>query len=141
MIKAYKYRIYPTKKQEIEFENNIKACRSIYNWALSERKANRNVARLHGRIADRRKDFYGKVAHKLYFRYDTVGVEDLLLKDGSRQQNLWGANLYPLRDEDERIEYTSLINIRPAQHNRSMDISDQNLRGRIRAIVEQWIEL
>jgi putative transposase len=38
MIKAYKYRIYPTKKQEIEFEKILEACRSIYNWALGERK-------------------------------------------------------------------------------------------------------
>jgi len=67
-------------------------------------------------------------------------AEQVLLEHGSKQEHLWGGNIYP-NNEQEKIEYTSLINIRPAQHNRSMDISDQNLRGRIRAIVEQWIEL
>ena len=42
-------------------------------------------------------------------------AEQVLLEDGSRQADLWGANYYPGRGREECIEYTALINIRPAQ--------------------------
>lgn len=58
-------------------------------------------------------------------------AEALLLEDGSHQQDLWGANYYPGRAPDNCIEYTSLINIRPAQGNRSMELEDQGLREKI----------
>jgi hypothetical protein len=61
-------------------------------------------------------------------------AEQLLLDSGSRQPDLWGANYYPGRGRDACIEYTSLINIRPAQGNRSMQIEDHTLRERVREI-------
>lgn len=60
--------------------------------------------------------------------------EALLLENGSRQDDLWGANYYPGRGEDGCIEYTSLINIRPAQGNRSMLIEDEAARTKVREI-------
>jgi hypothetical protein len=60
--------------------------------------------------------------------------EALLLEHGSRQEDLWGANYYPGRGEAACIEYTSLINIRPAQGNRSMRIEDESVRSRLREI-------
>jgi hypothetical protein len=59
-------------------------------------------------------------------------AEALLLEDGSRQANLWGANYYPGRGRAECVEFTALINIRPAQGNRSMLIEDAALRERVR---------
>jgi hypothetical protein len=61
-------------------------------------------------------------------------AEALLLSQGSRQEDLWGANYYPGRGKDDCIEYTALINIRPAQGNRSMDVADPGIREAIRAI-------
>jgi len=61
-------------------------------------------------------------------------AEQILLQAGSRQTDLWGANYYPGRGPEECIEYTSLINIRPAQGNRSMLIADSGLRARVREI-------
>jgi hypothetical protein len=61
-------------------------------------------------------------------------AEQILLEAGSRQADLWGANFYPGRPAEERIEYTSLINIRPAQGNRSMEVMDSALRRTIREI-------
>ncbi len=58
--------------------------------------------------------------------------EALLLERGSRQDDLWGANYYPGRGEDGCMEYTSLINIRPAQGNRSMVIENKAVRARVR---------
>jgi hypothetical protein len=61
-------------------------------------------------------------------------AEQLLLERGSRQQELWGANYYPGRGPDDCIEFTALINIRPAQGNRSMELLDPALRASLREI-------
>lgn len=61
-------------------------------------------------------------------------AEQLLLESGSRQADLWGANYYPGRGRDTCIEYTALINIRPAQGNRGMLIQDPEIRERLREI-------
>ncbi len=61
-------------------------------------------------------------------------AEQVLLEDGSRQADLWGANYYPGRGREECIEYTSLINIRPAEGNRSMEIQDPATRERVRSL-------
>jgi len=57
-----------------------------------------------------------------------VDAADVLLADGSRQEHLWGANYCPGRGPDDCIEFTSLINIRPAHGNRSMVIEDEATR-------------
>lgn len=59
-------------------------------------------------------------------------AERLLLEAGSRQADLWGANYHPGKGPEDCIEYTSLINIRPAQGNRSMLIGDPQIRERVR---------
>ncbi len=61
-------------------------------------------------------------------------AEQRLLEAGSAQADLWGANYYPGRGPDACIEYTSLINIRPARGNRGMEIQDHTLRARVREI-------
>jgi Protein of unknown function (DUF5674) len=66
-------------------------------------------------------------------------AEEALLADGSRQADLWGANYYPGRGREECIEYTSLINIRPVQGNRSMEIQDPAVRERVRELTRALI--
>jgi hypothetical protein len=66
-------------------------------------------------------------------------AEALLMSEGSRQSDLWGANYYPGRGEAECIEYTALMNIRPAQNNPSMEVQDPGLRHRIRDITHRLI--
>jgi len=61
-------------------------------------------------------------------------AELVLLEGGSRPADLWGANYYPGRGREGCIEYTSLINIRPAQGNRSMEIQDPTVRERVREL-------
>lgn len=67
-------------------------------------------------------------------------AEALLLEKGSKQADLWGFNIYPAKSKDKRIEYTSLINVRPKQGNRSMEIKDKNLRKHIREVIDLLIE-
>ncbi len=61
--------------------------------------------------------------------------EAALLEDGSRQQDLWGINLYHAAHGEEWIEFDSVINIRPSQGNPSRGIEDGGLRAAIREIV------
>jgi hypothetical protein len=66
-------------------------------------------------------------------------AEQVLLDDGSRQEDLWGANYYPGRGKEGCVELTSLINIRPAQGNRSMEIQDPALRARVRELTHALV--
>ena len=61
-------------------------------------------------------------------------AEQVLLAQGSTQADLWGANYFPGRGPDGCIEYTALINIRPSQGNRSMEIQDADTRQTVREI-------
>lgn len=66
-------------------------------------------------------------------------LESGLLADGSKQEDLWGINLYPLKDKKDFIEYTALINIRPHQNNRSMEIEAPQIKEKIRVIIDKLI--
>lgn len=65
--------------------------------------------------------------------------EALLLADGSRQQDLWGINLYPEDEGSDWIEFDSMINIRPRDGNRSRGVDDEGRRAQIRGVVEGLI--
>ena len=67
-------------------------------------------------------------------------AEALLIEQGSNQEDLWGFNIYPKKDKDRRFEFTSFINIRPSQNNRSMEVEDPRLREKIRKIVDKLVK-
>lgn len=66
-------------------------------------------------------------------------AEEALLEAGSRQADLWGANYYSGRGAEDCIEYTSLINIRPAAGNRGMEVQDATLREKLREITHALV--
>ena len=66
-------------------------------------------------------------------------LEGLLLREGSQQEALWGINLYPEADEEDFLEFDTLINIRPRQGNRSRDVENEEIRERIRSIVNKYM--
>jgi len=66
-------------------------------------------------------------------------AESLLLQNGSSQADLWGFNIYPDLPPEERIEYTSFINIRPSQNNKSMELKDPELRQKLAELVKSFI--
>jgi len=66
-------------------------------------------------------------------------LEHLLLENGSLQQDIWGANIYPLNEPGERLEFTSFINIRPSQGNRSMEIMDDVVKTKLEVIVKRLL--
>ncbi len=58
--------------------------------------------------------------------------EEVLLEQGSRQEDIWGADWYPDR---RTVTFGALINIRPRQDNRSMEVQNPALRARIEHVV------
>ncbi|MFC1543745.1 DUF5674 family protein [Gemmatimonadota bacterium] len=66
--------------------------------------------------------------------------EALLLESGSRQVDLWGINLYPEMEGSDRIEFDSMINIRPGSGNRTRGVDDPGVRERIVRIVEELVQ-
>ena len=53
----------------------------------------------------------GTCLSRFYIEKRYSDAEELLINEGSNQENIWGANLYPYKSGDERLEYTSLINL------------------------------
>ncbi|MDO9517001.1 MAG: transposase [Methanosarcinaceae archaeon] len=47
MIKTYKFRIYPSKQQEVKLISTLNTCRWLYNSSLSERKHQAEMNRLY----------------------------------------------------------------------------------------------
>jgi len=66
-------------------------------------------------------------------------LEALLIENNSQQKNLWGINLYPYEDEDF-LEFDSMINIRPSQGNRSRSVDSVEVQQEITDIVNKWVK-
>jgi len=62
--------------------------------------------------------------------------EAVLLEDGSKQVDIWGADWIPASGE---VKYEALINIRPSQSNLSMTIQDASIRDRVKKVVESLL--
>lgn len=65
--------------------------------------------------------------------------EALLLEHGSKNEDLWGINLYPDLTGPDLIEYDSMINLRPAQNNQTRGVEDPAIRQNIAALVNKLV--
>ena len=66
--------------------------------------------------------------------------EAILIADGSRQDDVWGINLYPADfGTPAFVEFDSMINVRPRQGNRSRFVDDATVQAGILAIVERLV--
>jgi len=66
--------------------------------------------------------------------------EARLLENGSRQEDLWGINLYPELTDENWLEFDSLINLRPLQNNRSRRVENPEIRKKIIEIVNSLVK-
>ena len=66
--------------------------------------------------------------------------EALLLEKGSKQENLWGINLYPREKEENWIEFDSVINLRPASGNRSRGVDNPEIKEKIAQIIHKLVK-
>jgi hypothetical protein len=62
--------------------------------------------------------------------------EAVLLEDGSQQEFIWGADWNP---ETQEVTFESLINIRPRQNNRSLELQDPELRAKVERITRDLL--
>lgn len=69
-----------------------------------------------------------------------MDANEILVKNGSKQEDLWGFNIYLEKPQESRLEYNSLINIRPRQDNKSMEIESEKIRRKIFEIVNNLVE-
>lgn len=68
-----------------------------------------------------------------------MDANNMLIENDSKQQNIWGFNWYFDRNGDDRIEYISLINIRPKAGNRVMEVQDKSLRDKMKKIILKYL--
>lgn len=66
--------------------------------------------------------------------------EAALLEKGSKQENLWGINIYPEKDKLDWLKYDSMINIRPTQDNQSRDVENEQVREKIKQVIEKVVK-
>lgn len=66
--------------------------------------------------------------------------EKYLLELGSKQDDLWGINLYPDLLGNNFIEFDSMINVRPRLNNFSRGIEDGELKQKIITIVNKLVK-
>ncbi|MBU1031921.1 hypothetical protein KKE03_03310 [Patescibacteria group bacterium] len=65
-----------------------------------------------------------------------VDGEQLLLKNDSKQNDLWGGGIDL---ETEEIDFDSMINIRPNQGNNSREVLSQEIRDKIKKIASKLL--
>lgn len=70
--------------------------------------------------------------------FHSEGAE-LLFKNGAKNENIWGFNIYPAKSRNEWLEFNSLVNIKPLASNRSMEIESQDIKNKIIEIVGKII--
>lgn len=67
-------------------------------------------------------------------------LEALLLENGSKQNSLWGINFYPDIDDDDFVEFDSMVNIRPSQGNKSRGVDSPEVQKKIMRVVDKWVK-
>ena len=63
----------------------------------------------------------------------------LMEKEESKREHIWGINLYPARNDEQWIEFDSLINFKPAYGNRSRSVENPKTQEAIKKIVRHLI--
>ena len=99
---------------------------------------------IHEQIQKMAEDFDGyiKVVVNLEKNILAGGVErhfdgkQLPLKEGSKQEYLWGGGI---DWETKEVDYNSIINLRPGQNNPSRDILSEKIRKKFDKIVKDLL--
>lgn len=65
-----------------------------------------------------------------------VEAEQLLLSQGSKQENVWGGGIDL---ETGAVDFDSMINIRPAQGNPSREVLSPEIRSKMEKLIKTFI--
>lgn len=63
--------------------------------------------------------------------------EELFLKEGSKQENLWGGGLDL---ETGEVDFDSMINVRPNQGNTSREVLSEDIRKQMEEIIRNLLK-
>jgi len=68
--------------------------------------------------------------------------EEVLLieQERSRQEDVWGINIYPDKSDDDFIEFDSMINIKPDFNNRTRGINNEEIKRKIKDTVAKLVK-
>ena len=64
---------------------------------------------------------------------------ELIEKEGSKRENIWGINLYPAESGDALLEFDSMINLKPAFGNRTRNVENEAVRIHIRKVIDRML--
>jgi len=64
----------------------------------------------------------------------------LVEQEGSNQEDVWGVNIYPEKEKNKRLEFNSLVNIKPLKNNRDAEIESEEIKDKIKNIADRLIE-
>ena len=64
----------------------------------------------------------------------------LVEQEGSNQEDVWGINIYPEKEKNEWLEFNSLVNIKPLKNNRDVEIESEEIKDKIKNIVNRLVE-
>jgi hypothetical protein len=64
----------------------------------------------------------------------------LIEQENSKQEFVWGINLYPEIEGEGFVEFDSMINLKPAFGNRTRGVDDPETKKRIIEVVQKLIK-
>ncbi len=67
-----------------------------------------------------------------------IDCEDVLIKSGSKQENLYGGGY---RVSTKEIEYMALSNFKPALNKTTYEIMDEKVRKKLEELTKKYLEI
>ena len=67
-------------------------------------------------------------------------MEFLITEESSEPKNLWGINFYPEIEGENFIEFDSMINLKPLLGNKSRDVENGEIKGKIKEIISKLVK-
>ena len=66
--------------------------------------------------------------------------QELLIENGSKNENLWGINIYPDNKDKDLLEFDSMINLKPGLGHRTRGMENPEIREKIIKIVNKLVK-
>lgn len=66
--------------------------------------------------------------------------QEMLVNQGSDGREVWGFNIHLNQAKENRLEFFSLINIKPSLGIKDMEIKDMTIKEAIKKIIDKFIE-
>ena len=67
-----------------------------------------------------------------------IDCEDVLVKSGSKQANLYGGGY---RVSTKEVEYMAMSNFKPALNKTTFEIMDKNIRIKLEGLTKKYLEI